>query len=469
MSNRLVQAVRKLPSSIYYLLTRGGLEHRLAKLVLFCAVAMLVFYHAMMPLVRWLSTSSAFHHSFVKSQITDDVNLLQYKLDHKPSGTNDFDIIDTWNQSDSHTRFAAITESGSVIYPFALSGNIKSPINDNEYDVAELSFSGNRAVTAYVINDYDYVFFALLLIGMRLLSVVLFLAIFIWGIRRRIVYILQLEEEISHIEQGDLDTKITIDGEDELASLAEKMNDVRLALAERVHSEEKALVANRDLITTISHDLRTPLTSLLLYTQILKAANPEDLPKMIRYLDKIDNCALQIKSLSDSLFEHFTVGARQQERQEEGPFAIVMRDLISNLVATLENSGFRVVATGTAEGADMPVNIQKLDRVIDNILSNMLKYADRTQPIRINATSLGNKWQVRFSNTIAPDFAQQESTGIGIKNMRRLMAALGGTYTEKTTIDGIYISTLIFPIRPKNTLTTTNLTKDNSSPTEQVR
>mgnify|MGYP002226093174 FL=1 len=83
-------------------------------------------------------------------------------------------------------------------------------------------------------------------------------------------YIVQLSEEIQAMEGGDLDHPITVQGSDELTTLASSLDSMRLTLRQQHEDEAAAAAKVKNLITEMSHDLRTPLTTLLLYTEILR-------------------------------------------------------------------------------------------------------------------------------------------------------------------------------------------------------
>lgn len=109
------------------------------------------------------------------------------------------------------------------------------------------------------------------------------------------------------MEGGDLDHPITIQGDDELALLATSLDGLRLTLRQQQAEEAQAAAKVKSLITEMSHDLRTPLTTLLLYTEILRHHKYETEAQQDEYLAKIDGKARQIKQLSDNLFEYALV------------------------------------------------------------------------------------------------------------------------------------------------------------------
>lgn len=131
-----------------------------------------------------------------------------------------------------------------------------------------------------------------------------FPSLFLLHCRRIVRYVVQLSEEIQAMEGGDLDHPITIRGSDEITTLASCLDSMRVTLRQQQEEEAQASAKVKNLITEMSHDLRTPLTTLLLYTEILRCRKYETPEQADNYLNKIDAKARQIKQLSDNLFEY---------------------------------------------------------------------------------------------------------------------------------------------------------------------
>lgn len=90
---------------------------------------------------------------------------------------------------------------------------------------------------------------------------------------------------------------------DELSELAFGLEQMRLSLNENIREKEEIMEVNNRLVTGMAHDLRTPLTALLLYTELLSQGKYKDEKEMEQYLKKTANKANQIKQMSDDLFE----------------------------------------------------------------------------------------------------------------------------------------------------------------------
>ena len=135
----------------------------------------------------------------------------------------------------------------------------------------------------------------------------LFMAVFLLGCRRIVRYICLLSQEVQGMENGDLSRPVTIQGSDELTALAACLDSMRLTLDQQRRQEAETSARVKSLITQMSHDLRTPLTTLLLYTEIVARGKYQTPDQLSGYLTKIDAKARQIKQMSDHLFEYALV------------------------------------------------------------------------------------------------------------------------------------------------------------------
>ncbi len=169
-----------------------------------------------------------------------------------------------------------------------------------------LTFSDKETTAMFYYNGVD-AYYGKGCEILLLVSFALFPLFFFLSSRKIIRYILLLSGEIQAMEGGDLDHPITIQGDDELALLATSLDGLRLTLRQQQAEEAQAAAKVKSLITEMSHDLRTPLTTLLLYTEILRHHKYETEAQQDEYLAKIDGKARQIKQLSDNLFEYALV------------------------------------------------------------------------------------------------------------------------------------------------------------------
>lgn len=172
-----------------------------------------------------------------------------------------------------------------------------------------VAFSDGNAEVVFYAND-GYRWTTLLTISALLLSFLMFLLVFLRGCQKLGQYIRLLCGEIQDIEGGNLDSAITLRGNHDLTRLAQSLDSMRLALRDQQERETSILRTNQAMLTAMSHDLRTPLTTLQIYTSILrlKKYNPGQLDG---YLEKIDAKAAQIKQLAENIFEYSLVSRTQ--------------------------------------------------------------------------------------------------------------------------------------------------------------
>ena len=115
----------------------------------------------------------------------------------------------------------------------------------------------------YSSRYYDLLYFGFARCNPHLLIIVLL------GIRQSLRYLKTLHQEI-HILEGKLDYEMTIKGHDELAMIAKSIEDLRKAFLDKLKAIEELQAESRSLVTEMSHDMRTPLTSLIMNLEFAK-------------------------------------------------------------------------------------------------------------------------------------------------------------------------------------------------------
>ena len=252
-------------------------------------------------------------------------------------------------------------------------------------------------------------------------------------VKKTIVYIRELSDEVEVLEGGGLHHPITVRGSDELSALAEGLETMRTSFLESQKKEEWVVRENRRIITEMSHDLRTPCTSIILYAEILLNGKCADERKQKKYLEKILLKAYQIKERSDRLLG-FSISQENREEQvlEKGTFSEVFHDLLSEMCGYLEQNGFTVKLNTLLPEVEITYNMDHVVRIMDNIASNIVKYADPEYPVMITQTGgdnkeLDNTVGLRFHNRIARPETAPEGFNIGVQSVSSLMKEMGGS------------------------------------------
>ena len=305
----------------------------------------------------------------------------------------------------------------------------------------------------FLYGFFSYPLYSYAMTAEILLAVILLVAIVILGIRKPVRYIGRLKAECEILGSGDLDYQVTVQGKDELSLLARGLDNMRMALRESNEKEAELTAANRRMITEMSHDLRTPLTSLLIYTEILGKKAAKDPRQAMEYVSKIEKKARQIKRLSDNIFEYALITEETKaELGEPQTLRELFYDPLSEMTAYLGERGYMVeLRPDTGSGSErrqIRVNEEYINRIMDNIVSNIEKYADKSMPVRIETIYTEEYGGLAFRNGISCSMEDRRktegSTNIGLHNVEKMMKKMNGYFRVKQT-ENIFEITLIFP------------------------
>ena len=272
-----------------------------------------------------------------------------------------------------------------------------------------------------------------------------FLILEFWYTDRLTRRIIALSKEANAVSSGELDRHIPIVGEDELSDLAASMEEMRQSVIERLGSEKRAWEANAELITSVSHDIRTPMTSLIGYLELLRERDA-DAETRRQFIDSAYGKAIELKDLTDQLFRYFLVYGKAEPELalERTDGLVLLGQLLGEAEFDLTEAGFTVQRIDFEGDCTLVVDPIQLKRVMDNLVSNIKKYADPRQPV-VFLSELGDRrLSVTVSNAVSPELARRESTKIGLRTCEKILSALGGSFTTRTE-DGRFAAELTLP------------------------
>lgn len=210
-------------------------------------------------------------------------------------------------------------------------------------------------------------------IGIILLGVVL------WFGAKRAKSLDQTIKGVERIYEGDTDYKIEVEGHGPVEEMAKNINNINEGLSTAVRDAvEKELKSERlktELITNVSHDIRTPLTSIITYIDLLKKEDIDEESRE-RYIGVLEQKAARLKALTDDLFEAAKASTGNMEvHWDTVNVEALVNQGMGELEDKIEDSGLQFIVSRPQEKVMVHADGRLLWRVIENLLSNVLKYA----------------------------------------------------------------------------------------------
>lgn len=259
--------------------------------------------------------------------------------------------------------------------------------------------------------------------------------------------ILSLEVQVHQVSEGNLDYRIRGKRNDELGRLAQGVDDMRLSIIQKHQREKEAWDANSQLVTSMSHDIRTPLTSMIGYLDIIKSEKYQSAEELERYISSCREKAFQLKELSDKLFQYFLVfnSGENEKHLEVFDANVLLTQIIGEHSAEIIGYGYEVEFDLALPEVNIFADISGFRRLFDNVFSNIMKYADKRVPVEIHAASEDGFVRVWMVNGIPDTENKVESTQIGLKTCERICADLSGGFSFEET-ENVFTVRMEFPI-----------------------
>ena len=324
------------------------------------------------------------------------------------SGDRGFEQYLTEEARDRYSeKLDSILQGNSELYPrYCVDGTLLVAFVDYSEEIAR-----------------NYVLGISFVLAIAVIAIVM-IAYFSYVVRR----VNKLAQNVKVIGGGDLDAPISVKGNDDIASLARNVDSMRYALIDNMTKERRAWESNSALITAMSHDIRTPLTVLMGYLDLIEFSDPDDNEANAEYVAICRENAHRLKKLSDDLFSYFLVFGKHDMGLEKTRVCISgeISAMMAEHIFLLEEQGYSIATPEQYPESQVDVDMAYFSRVIDNIFSNIGKYADKSRDITVSAQSEGGIVSLRFENYIRTDKNLPESNRIGLKTCSKIMEQMDG-------------------------------------------
>ena len=242
----------------------------------------------------------------------------------------------------------------------------------------------------------------------------------------------------------------------------QELNDVQGGLEQAVQEQMKAEHLKTELITNVSHDIKTPLTSIVNYVDLLKK---EDMPSPAarEYVAVLDRQSHRLKKLTEDLVEasKASSGALNVELQPTD-VNVLLSQIEGEYQERLAACHLTLVTQPPAPGTMIQADSRLLSRVMDNLVSNVCKYAMENTRVYVTAAVRDGQAVISFKNVsrdelnISPDELMErfvrgdasrhsEGSGLGLSIARSLVQLQGGTFALSIDAD-LFRADIVFPL-----------------------
>ena len=302
----------------------------------------------------------------------------------------------------------------------------------------------NQTVSIYITSFPMIPFQIPYIILSLLISFSFYLIILQSFIRKRIHSIQSLQEDVFTLAIGDWNHEIKVSDRDEIGRLAQDLNQMRIAFLQTMDNEQQARVANKELISSLSHDLRTPLTTLKGYLEIMNLKK-DDIKFRDQYLQKCLDKVEEITYLSNKMFEYSLVFSTEYNSDLSNIPVQKLIDTLVDHIQYLREMDLHILYEPLKTSLSMDANFAMIQRILNNVFSNIQKYCDPWKDIVIQTSIEEDRLKMSFTNSINRHLDKVESNGIGLKSVKKMIEIHHGTFYQDETND-LFTIILAFPI-----------------------
>lgn len=274
--------------------------------------------------------------------------------------------------------------------------------------------------------------------------VICFVVSFSIRINRRVKYVEYLSQEIQKIREEGFGRSMELQGDDEITQLCTVINEMSVQLREKEERERRQQQSKNELITNVSHDLRSPLTSIIGYVELLKETGPEDRQRFEEYIEVVERRLTGLNGLINELFEYTKLNSADRfPDMEKRDVLELLRHILYEYKILMEAEGLALSWKLEPKSHAAYINTQQMVRVFQNLLDNARRYADRAAPVTVAAQDAGRLHicitnRLTDAHGIEPDRIFErfysgnrarstlQSSGLGLAIVKRIVELHGG-------------------------------------------
>lgn len=346
-------------------------------------------------------------------------------------------------------------------------------INKKDYNLPEF-FPDYRGIKHWNKDTIMVIMFIILLLGF-----ILFIFYFLMLTRRITKDMSYISGCIADIASGEMEVQITgINREDEIGEIVLQVNRMYGEIERLMKSEREALQANKDMITCVAHDLRTPLTSIIGYLQLATDTNKYNVEERQKYANIAMRKANRMQGLIEELFNYTKLMSGEITLHKNNIDIVkLVEQMTEEFYPLFMENNLEYTLRQNVHSLIMEVDGELIARAVSNLISNAVKYGKDGKAVHIEIEKYDTELQIRVTNfgLIIPEesiehifdkfyrvessrSAQTGGTGLGLNIAQEIAILHGGKITVQSSIKGTCF-TIALPV---------NSTKDNENNKENA-
>lgn len=289
-----------------------------------------------------------------------------------------------------------------------------------------------------------------------IVGVVLFTTYFLLLTRKFASYIEEIASGITKIAAGDFETRIDINNEDEFAFIATKLNNMTDDIKQIIENDRKSESNKNELITSVAHDLRTPLTSIIGYLELVSDQDKISPETKQRYIEIAYSKSKRLEKLIEDLFAYtkFSFGEATMELSDIDMVKFISQ-LVDEFYPSFAENGLEYEFNTNLNSVYVSADGNLLARAFANLVSNAIKYGkdgkrviikliEEHGKVKVSVTNYGRLIPEKDLNYIFERFYRVESsrssetggTGLGLAIAKSIIEMHGGSIRVKSDFDG---------------------------------
>jgi signal transduction histidine kinase len=253
-----------------------------------------------------------------------------------------------------------------------------------------------NAVNHWIVDTYlSYHFWPLFFFGTIILMIIFYALLII----RMASYFKTINNAVQQLAHGQFDVEIPIKKNGGLDSLAENINSMKDRMKVIIEEEKRAVKSKNELVTNVSHDLRTPLTSMIGYLRLIEEDNYRDEVELRYFVHIAYEKSIRLNQMVNDLFE-FTKINNHDLILKQIHFNIIelLQQLSTQFHPEIRKVGMELEIKSPSDKVMVYADPDKMMRVFENLISNAIKYGKDGKKIDLIVEEKGNETVIKVVN-----------------------------------------------------------------------